>query len=93
MGIHALGFWSSKIAIENHLVKCTSDHLGDHIRLRRKALNLQQKDIAALFGVCVDTITGWESKRSKPQIRFYLQIIQFLGHNPRTCRVDDIEKK
>ena len=79
-----MGFWSRNIQIENQLVKCISDHLGDHIRIRRKALNLQQKDVAKLFGVCEDTITGWENRRSKPLFCHYPKIKQFLGYAP-TC--------
>jgi DNA-binding XRE family transcriptional regulator len=80
--MHALGFWTGTVAIENQLVKCTSDHLGDHIRVRRKSLNLKQVDVAKLIGVCEDTITGWENSRSHPQICHYPTIICFLGYNP-----------
>jgi DNA-binding transcriptional regulator YiaG len=79
--MHALGFWTGTVAIENQLVKCTSDHLGDHIRVRRKSLNLKQKDVAKLLGVCEDAITGWENRRSEPQKKYYSKIISFLGYN------------
>lgn len=56
--------------------------IGDHIRNRRIALNFLQADIAKIFDVSEDSITGWESGRSVPQIQFYPKIIEFLDYNP-----------
>jgi len=77
-----LGFWQNKVSIENQLVICKSNHLGDHIKVKRKYLGLYQKDVAEIIGVSEDSITYWENKRSKPQKRYYSKIIQFLGYSP-----------
>ena len=56
--------------------------IGEHIRRKRMDLKLFQADLAKLFGVCEDSITGWESGRSVPLIQFYPELIQFLGYYP-----------
>lgn len=78
----ALVFWKNEISIENQLVICKSNHLGDHIKLKRKYLGLFQKDVAKIIGVSEDCITYWENRRSEPQKRFYSRITEFLGYTP-----------
>jgi DNA-binding XRE family transcriptional regulator len=56
--------------------------VGEHIRKRRQGLKLLQVDVAKIFDVCEDTITGWENDRNKPLIHHYPKIIEFLGYNP-----------
>lgn len=56
--------------------------LGDHMSKRRLELGLQQKEVAALLGVCEDSITGWENGRSEPHVHYYPKIIAFLGYYP-----------
>ena len=56
--------------------------IGEHIKNRRLQLKLKQADVAKVFDICEDSITGWENGRSEPQIQFYPKIIQFLGYNP-----------
>lgn len=56
--------------------------IGEHLRKRRLQLKLLQKDVAVIFGVCEDTITGWENDRYTPQMAYYPEIIQFLGYSP-----------
>lgn len=41
-----------------------------------------QKDIATLIGVTEICITNWENNRSKPYVKYYPKIIQFLGYMP-----------
>ena len=41
-----------------------------------------QADVAKIFDVCEDSITGWENGRSVPQIQYYPKLIEFLGYNP-----------
>ncbi|MEQ1675775.1 MAG: hypothetical protein ABL876_03665, partial [Chitinophagaceae bacterium] len=41
-----------------------------------------QNDLAKFFGVCEDSITGWENNRSIPLIQFMPVIIRFLGYIP-----------
>jgi len=56
--------------------------LGEHIRKKRLATGLLQKDVAKEIGVSEDCITFWENGRSIPQVRYYPAIIQFLGYMP-----------
>ncbi len=56
--------------------------IGEHLKKRRNELALLQRDVAERFGVCEDTITGWETSRSTPQIQYYPKLIEFLGYNP-----------
>ena len=41
-----------------------------------------QKEIAEQIGVTTDTITNWELNRTRPVIRCYPAIIEFLGYVP-----------
>ena len=56
--------------------------IGEHLKKRRLQLQLLQADIAKIFDVCEDSITGWENGRSVPQIQYYPKLIEFLGYNP-----------
>src|ERR1700722_1179350 len=56
--------------------------LGDHIRARRLDLKLLQKQVADQIGVHEQTITGWESNATSPEIRYMPDILNFLGYNP-----------
>jgi len=51
---------------------------GDKIRNRRIELNLLQKDVAVIIGVCEDTITYWENNRVTPQEKHFKKIQFFL---------------
>ena len=56
--------------------------LGDHLRAARLDRGLSQPDVAKLFKVSTDTVTGWELNRYEPQARLAKKIIQFLGYVP-----------
>ena len=56
--------------------------ISDHLKKRRLQLRLLQADVAKIFDVCEDSITGWENGRSVPQIQYYPKLIVFLGYNP-----------
>jgi len=56
--------------------------IGEHIKNRRLQLKMTQADVAKVFDICEDSMTGWENSRSKPQIQIYPKIISFLGYNP-----------
>jgi len=56
--------------------------IGEHLKNRRMQLKLFQSDVAKIFDVCEDSITGWENGRSIPQIQYYPKLIEFLGYNP-----------
>jgi site-specific DNA recombinase len=56
--------------------------VGDHIRKRRLALKLFQKDVAKKIGVNKTTIFNWEANISQPDFRYLPAVIAFLGYNP-----------
>lgn len=47
-------------------------------------LGLLQKDLAALVGVSVCTITNWELGRTQPKACYLVQIGRFLGAKSST---------
>lgn len=57
--------------------------LGDHIRRRRKALRLPQREVAARLGTVRLSVLKWENNYAKPQVRFMPSILVFLGYDPR----------
>jgi len=56
--------------------------IGDHIRRRRLALKLLQKDVADQVGVDKCSVFNWETNTVSPDIRCMPAIIRFLGYNP-----------
>jgi len=52
-------------------------------------LEIQQKDAAAQMGINETTIANWLKQRAVLALRLWLQVIQFLGHDPRAAS-DDI---
>ncbi len=53
--------------------------LGDHLRNRRHERGLLHKDAADHLGVNTFTLANWEKGYTKPALRFWLKIIEFLG--------------
>jgi transcriptional regulator with XRE-family HTH domain len=56
--------------------------VGDHIRKKRLAMKLLQKDVAKRLGVDTCNIFNWEANTRQPQVRFIPAIIRFLGYDP-----------
>jgi transcriptional regulator with XRE-family HTH domain len=56
--------------------------VGDHIRRRRLALELLQKDVADQIGVDKCSVFNWETNTVSPDLRCMPAIIRFLGYNP-----------
>jgi len=56
--------------------------IGDHIRKKRLALKLFQKDVAKAINVRTTSIFNWEKNASQPESRYMPAIIRFLGYNP-----------
>jgi DNA-binding XRE family transcriptional regulator len=52
--------------------------LGDHLRKVQLDRGLSQPNMAKIFKVTTDTVTGGELNRNKPQARLAKKIIQFL---------------
>jgi transcriptional regulator with XRE-family HTH domain len=59
---------------------------GDHVRERRLALGWTQERTAAFFGVCEDTVIGWETGSLEPKARRLPRIEEFLGYTPALDR-------
>jgi len=56
--------------------------VGDHIRKKRLALGLMQKEVASRLGATSATVKNWEQGHTEIEVRFYPKIIGFLGYNP-----------
>lgn len=56
--------------------------LGDHIRFVRLERRFRQKDAADATQVDIWTLLLWEKNRTKPLVRHYPRIIDFLGYCP-----------
>ena len=56
--------------------------LGDHLRKVRLDRELSQPEVARMFNVTPDTVTGWELNRHEPPARLAMRIIAFLGFCP-----------
>jgi transcriptional regulator with XRE-family HTH domain len=56
--------------------------IGDHIRRRRLALKLLQKQVAERVGVDKASVHNWEGNLANPKVHYMPAIIEFLGYNP-----------
>ncbi len=56
-------------------------------------LGLYQAEVARRFNISEDCITYWENGRSEPQIRYYPQVIAFLGYYPFEHETDSFGGK
>ena len=56
--------------------------LGDHIKSRRLALGLFQKQLANDLRTDETTLFRWERGTAKPQIHYFPRILKFLGYDP-----------
>ena len=53
--------------------------IGNRIRMRRKELNVNQRTVADLSGVAVNTVVSIERGEGNPQISSLLVILDTLG--------------
>lgn len=53
--------------------------IGNRIRMRRKELNVNQRTVADLSGVAVNTVVSIERGEGNPQISSLLTILDTLG--------------
>lgn len=67
--------------------------IGEHLRKRRMDLGLYQAEVARRFKVSEDSITYWENGRNEPQVRYYPQVIGFLGYYPFDHETDTLGGK
>jgi site-specific DNA recombinase len=63
-------------------IPVTPQTVGDHIRRKRLALKMHQKDVAEQLGVDKTSVFNWEANTSTPEIRYIPAIIRFLGYSP-----------
>ena len=61
--------------------------LGEHLKKRRLEENLLQGDVAEMIGCRTWTYITWETDRSKPVIKWWPSIIEFLGYDPNPAPV------
>jgi transcriptional regulator with XRE-family HTH domain len=57
--------------------------VGDHVRLRRKVLGINQREAAKVIGVCRDALARWETGKTNPDVRMMPAVIRFLGYDPQ----------
>jgi transcriptional regulator with XRE-family HTH domain len=60
----------------------TPQTVGEHIKARRLAFGLFQKDAARTLGVNQWTLINWEKNRTEPPASAYPAIHAFLGYDP-----------
>lgn len=57
--------------------------LGQHIALKRKQLKLTQAEVMEIIGVkSMSTYRKWEKHGTKPRVKYYPKIMEFLGCCP-----------
>ena len=56
--------------------------LGEHLKKRRYEMSLRQKDVAGRLEISQSAYISWETDRVEPAIRYWPNIIDFLGFNP-----------
>jgi len=54
---------------------------------------LLQKDLARLVGVDETTVYNWERRYTKPTLRYWPRILEFLGYDPAPCELKTLGKK
>jgi len=57
--------------------------MGDHIRRKRLARKMLQREVAEQIGVTPSCIFNWESNTATPDLRFMPAIIRFLDYDPQ----------
>src|SRR5262245_44181592 len=70
----------------------TLETLGDHIKSRRLALGLFQRQVANELGTDETTLFRWERNMVQPQIRYFPRIREFLGYDPFPASVTLADK-
>jgi len=78
----ALGFWNLSLKTKTRPFSAHCQTVGEHLKRKRLQLGLLQKDVARIIKVSEDSVTYWENARSEPQIRYFPNIIKFLGYSP-----------
>lgn len=56
--------------------------IGEHLKARRLALQLYQRDAAKLLNITPETLLHWEKGQTEPPVSAYPAIRQFLEYDP-----------
>jgi transcriptional regulator with XRE-family HTH domain len=56
--------------------------IGEHVRARRLALGLTQKQAAERLGTTPESVLHWEKGHTEPPIESIPRIVSFLGFDP-----------
>lgn len=56
--------------------------LGEHVKARRLALTLYQRDVALLLKVSPETVLHWEKGNTEPPVASMPALLKFLGYDP-----------
>jgi len=69
---------NTTFASKSHCV-VIMDNLGNSIKERRKALAITQRELAALSGVGINTLTKIERGEANPSLKVIMSILNTLG--------------
>jgi transcriptional regulator with XRE-family HTH domain len=58
------------------------DSVGAHLRRRRRALGIGQREVANILVISESTLLNWENGKAAPADAAYPAVIQFLGYEP-----------
>jgi transcriptional regulator with XRE-family HTH domain len=62
----------------------SSKAIGERIRAARKALNMNQTEVAVAVGVTSTTVARWELGHASPYLEHIVKIANLLGVDART---------
>ena len=67
--------------------------IGDHLKKKRLALKMLQKEAAAKLQTTVCTYRGWERNQRIPSFRYIPRIVKFLGYIPFNTEFENLGQK
>jgi len=60
--------------------------LGGHLKKRRRALGILQREAAERMGIQRDTYVNWEKDKTRPGASQFRPVVTFFGHDPTPAR-------
>jgi DNA-binding XRE family transcriptional regulator len=66
--------------------------LGQHLKQERGRRKLRQKDAATILGVGTFTYMTWEKDQKFPTVRYFPNIVAFIGYDPLPAPMTTGEK-
>ena len=70
------------------LVPLAPKSLGDHLKSKRLARKLNQKQVAAIIGVSISVVSFWEANFYAPPAWWWERVISFLGYDPEVAELE-----